>query len=125
MKTIIVGTVTSNFAIDGGTTTTTIITDKKTSIAIITIIALPPTGVTSAFTAGFSETITIFTMTDAIPTMVAMIAGSTEAGTKGDARGGMATRTGMVVGGITRDGMTTVVAIVPLGISSVPSTEGT
>lgn len=82
-----------------------------------------PTGAMIASTAGSIEITTIFTMTGVL-TMGATTAGSTGAGTKGDLVGGMAIRTGMV-GGITRDGMTTVMAIVPPGVGNDPPVLGT
>ena len=78
----------------------TTMTGAKISIVNTTIIVLPPDGVISAFTAGSTAIITIFTMTGLIPTMAAAIAGGTEAGTMEDIvmMGGMAIGTGMVVG---------------------------
>ena len=75
-------------------------TGAKISIVNTTIIVLPPDGVISAFTAGSTAIITIFTMTGLIPTMAAAIVGGTEAGTMEDIvmMGGMAIGTGMVVG---------------------------
>lgn len=102
-------------------------TDAKTFM-MSTMRPFPPNEAIGAFTVGSIETITIFTMTGPIPTMIATIVGSTKAGTREEGvvrHGGMLNSPGVtVVGniGTDRDDMTTVVT---LGFRNDPSSEET